>query len=177
MRDALCSGWSCCNLLADRLCDSSLTAIETVRKAAAGKFLVGAQNMHWADWGPYTGEISAPMLQELGVELVALGHAERREFYNETDADVNRKIHTAYRFGLRPLLCIGEEAKDRDFGVEHETIARQLRIALHDVPSQFVSQMMIAYEPCWAIGDGGTTADRDTFGISFWFCARSWETS
>jgi triosephosphate isomerase len=134
-------------------------AIETVRKASAGKFLVGAQNMHWADWGPYTGEISAPMLRELGVDLVELGHAERREFYNETDVDVNRKIHTALRFGLRPLLCIGEEAKDRDFGVERETIARQLRIALHDVPSESVDQLMIAYEPWWAIGDGGTTAE------------------
>ncbi|MGP8258315.1 MAG: triose-phosphate isomerase family protein [Methanoregula sp.] len=135
------------------------TAIEAVRRFSAGRFLVGAQNMHWADWGPYTGEISAPMLRELDVELVELGHAERRELYNETDADVNRKVHTALRFGLRPLVCIGEEAEDKSFGAECETVARQLRIALHGVPGESASRLMIAYEPCWAIGDGGATAD------------------
>lgn len=135
------------------------TAIEVVHKASSGKFSVGAQNMHWAESGPYTGEISAPMLCELGVELVEIGHAERRQLYNETDADVNRKVHTALRFGLRPLVCVGEKAEDKSFGAERETLARQLRIALHGVPAESANHLIVAYEPCWAIGEGGKTAD------------------
>jgi triosephosphate isomerase len=134
------------------------TAIQAVHEASSGRFWVGAQNMHWAESGPYTGEISAPMLRELGVKLVEIGHAERRQLYNETDTDVNRKVHTALRFGLRPLVCIGEEAEDKNFGVERETVARQLRIALHGVSPEATNQLVVAYEPCWAIGEEGTIA-------------------
>lgn len=135
------------------------TAIDAVRRAGRGRFWVGAQNMHWDKSGPYTGEISGPMLSELGVDLVEIGHAERRQYFNESDPDVNRKVHTALQFHLRPLICIGEELADKQFGVEKETVARQLRIALHGVAAELATQLIIAYEPVWAIGDSGSTAD------------------
>ena len=135
------------------------TAIEAVRKASQGKFWVGAQNMHSEEWGPYTGEISAPMLQELGVDLVEIGHAERRTHFGETDADINRKVLLALRYGLRPLLCVGEEAEDKNFGVARETLARQLKIALHGVEPRAASDLIVAYEPVWAIGETGKQAE------------------
>jgi L-erythrulose 1-phosphate isomerase len=134
------------------------TAIEAVKRASAGRFWVGAQNMHWAEWGAFTGEISAPMLQELGVDLVELGHAERRQHFNESDESVQRKVHTALRHGLRSLVCIGEQSSDREFGVEKEVIVRQLRVALSGVPPECAARLMVAYEPVWAIGEEGTPA-------------------
>jgi L-erythrulose 1-phosphate isomerase len=139
----------------------SYPAIDAVRRIGAGSFWVGAQNMHWAEWGPYTGEISAPMLRELGVDLVELGHAERRQYFNETDPDINRKVQAALRVGIRPLVCVGEVLDDKNYGVERETVARQVRIALHGVTAQQAPSVIIAYEPVWAIGDSGTTADPD----------------
>jgi triosephosphate isomerase len=137
------------------------TSIQTVRSVAAGKFWVGAQNMHWAECGPYTGEISAPMLSEVGVDLVQIGHAERRRLFNETDPDVNRKVLAALQAGLRCLLCVGENADDKRFGVERTTVVRQLRIALHQVPAESANRLLIAYEPWWAIGEGSSTAGPD----------------
>jgi triosephosphate isomerase len=135
------------------------TAIDAVRRVGRGRFWVGAQNMHWERWGPYTGEISAPMLSDLGVDLVEIGHAERRQYFSETDPSINRKVCTALEFGLRPLICVGEELADKQYGVERETVARQLRIALHSVTPEIAPQVILAYEPVWAIGDSGTTAD------------------
>jgi triosephosphate isomerase len=106
------------------------TAIDAVKRASGGKLWTGAQNMHWAKWGAYTGEISAPMLIELGVDLVQLGHAERRRYFNETDTEVNRKVHSALRYALRPLICVGEQAEDKEFGVARETLSRQIKIVL-----------------------------------------------
>jgi L-erythrulose 1-phosphate isomerase len=137
------------------------TAIETVRRVARGAFWVGAQNMHWAEWGPYTGEISAPMLKEIGVDLVEIGHAERRQYFNETDPSINRKVRSALRFGFRPLICVGEDVEDKKYGVERETVIRQLRIALHEIQIDLTQQLILAYEPSWAIGDAGTIADPD----------------
>lgn len=134
------------------------TSIAAVRQASHGTFWVGAQNMHWADWGPYTGEVSAPMLKEIGVDLVEIGHAERRQYFNEDDASVNRKVQMALRFGLRPLICAGENAEDKRYGVERETVARQLRIALHGIKAERAPQLIIAYEPLWAVGEDGAVA-------------------
>jgi triosephosphate isomerase len=135
------------------------TSIAAVKQRSGGRFWVGAQNMHWEESGPYTGEISAGMLAELGVDLVQLGHAERRTAFNETDIAVNQKVHAALRVGLRPLVCVGEELADREFNVEREICARQLRIALKDVPLSSADQLIIGYEPVWAIGDNGKSAD------------------
>jgi L-erythrulose 1-phosphate isomerase len=135
------------------------TSIAAAREASEGKFWIGAQNMHWDESGPYTGEISAAMLSELGVDLVQLGHAERRAMFNETDLLINRKVHAALRAGFRPLVCIGETLMDREFKVERETCVRQLRIALKDVPVPAAGRIIIAYEPAWAIGEGSIAAD------------------
>jgi len=133
------------------------TAITAVKQASRGKFWVGAQNMHWENCGPYTGEISAPMLCELGVDLVELGHAERRLYFNESDAAINRKVHAALRYGIRPLVCVGEEWEDKEYGVERDTVARQLRIALKGVKDR-APNLIIAYEPVWSIGKAGAAA-------------------
>jgi triosephosphate isomerase len=135
------------------------TSIEAVRRLSQERFWVGAQNVHWAEWGAFTGEISAPMLQDLGVDLVELGHAERRQYFHETDELINQKLHRVIQYGLRPLLCVGERSEDKYYGVQRETVSRQLRIALKDVPSSRVSGLIIAYEPVWAIGEAGTAAD------------------
>jgi len=135
------------------------TAIDVVRQESRNKFRVGAQNMHWAEWGPYTGEISAPMLKDLGVEIVQLGHAERRQLFHESNSEINRKVQMALRHGLRPLICVGEDENERNFHIERETIAKQLRVALHELPANSASQIILAYEPFWAIGDNGVTAE------------------
>jgi triosephosphate isomerase len=117
--------------------------------------------MHWEDSGAYTGEISAPMLCELGVDLVELGHTERRKYFNENDTSVGLKVATALRHNLRPLVCVGETAEHRDFGVENETVARQVRMAITHVEAQSAQNLIIAYEPVWAIGEEGTIASPD----------------
>ena len=135
------------------------TALEAVKRHSGGRIWVGAQNVHWAEKGAYTGEISATMLQELNVDLVELGHAERRRYFNETDADINRKVHAALAHGLRPLLCVGETLEEREAHVENEAVARQLKITLRGVPSNQAGCLLIADEPHWAIGEAGTAAD------------------
>lgn len=119
---------------------------------------IGAQNMHWAPDGAYTGEISAAMLVALGVDLVLLGHAERREHFHEGDFDLNRKVLAAAEAGLRVLLCVGETAREREHGVGPETAARQLKIALHGLGDAAVGRLLVAYEPVWSIGAGGSPA-------------------
>ncbi|HEU5433628.1 MAG TPA: triose-phosphate isomerase, partial [Thermomicrobiales bacterium] len=122
---------------------------------------IGAQNMHWAAAGAYTGEISAAMLQALGVDLVLLGHAERRLLFHETDRDVNRKVLAAVERGLRVLLCVGETADERGYGVGGETVARQLKIGVYDLEPNHLPLLQIAYEPVWCIGASGTPARPD----------------
>src|SRR6476660_6099321 len=98
------------------------------------------------------------MLRELGVDLVELGHAERRRYFNETDECVQRKVHTALKHGIRPLVCIGERLEERESGIEKEVIGRQLRVAFDGVAAKHAPMLMVAYEPVWAIGDQGTAA-------------------
>ncbi len=141
------------------------TAIEAVKRAAGGRFWVGAQNMHWAKQGAFTGEISAPMLTELGVDLVELGHAERRQYFNETDEAIHRKVEAALEFNIRPLVCVGEKREDRDRGAGREVVAEQLRRALQGAPSQMVNRVMVAYEPVWAIGEHGTASTTDDLRV------------
>jgi triosephosphate isomerase len=135
------------------------TAIADVKRASAGKLWVGAQNMHWAEWGAFTGEISAPMLKELQVDLVELGHAERRQYFGETDTVINQKVLMALRYGLRPLICVGERLEHKLNGVERDAVAQQLRLALAGVSPPNAANLILAYEPTWAIGDKGTAAD------------------
>jgi len=137
------------------------TAIEAVKRVSEGRLWVGAQNMHWAERGAYTGEIAAPMLQELGVDLVELGHAERRRYFNETDADLNRKVHTALQHGFRPLVCVGEQLEDKQRGISKETVRNQLHTIFAGVDGACAPRLIVAYEPVWAIGAEGADIGMD----------------
>ena len=117
---------------------------------------LGAQNAHWLPCGPYTGEISPDWLKDFGVEIVELGHSERRAYYNENDWDLNKKVQAAQIRGLTALLCIGENRQEKDFGVTEEVLRKQLKIALKDNKAR---NLWVAYEPVWAIGEGGTPAE------------------
>ena len=117
---------------------------------------IGAQNLHYEESGAYTGEVSAEMLKELGVKYVIIGHSERRQYYNETDFTVNKKVHAALEAGLRPIVCVGESLEQRQLGVTMDLIAYQVKAALAGVPAEMIHHVVIAYEPLWAIGTGKT---------------------
>jgi triosephosphate isomerase len=119
---------------------------------------VGAQNMHWEDAGAYTGEISPVMVRDAGASLVEIGHFERRSAFGETDVTVNQKVLAALRHSLSIVLCVGEDDATRNFGVAREFVGMQLKIALYGVAATNLSQLIVAYEPGWAIGNSGTNA-------------------
>ena len=117
---------------------------------------VGAENLHWEASGAYTGEISASMLLDLGVQYVIIGHSERRQYFAETDATVNLKVKAALAAGLRPILCVGETLEQREDQITFETIAIQIKRDLKDVSAEDLKNVIVAYEPVWAIGTGRT---------------------
>ena len=122
---------------------------------------VGAQNLHFEPKGAYTGEVSADMLKEIGVQYVVIGHSERREYFGETDETVNKKVHAALNAGITPILCCGESLSQREDGVTGEWVRSQIKIALKGITAAQVKDIIIAYEPIWAIGTGKTaTADQ-----------------
>ncbi|MEH2054054.1 triose-phosphate isomerase [Nostoc sp.] len=130
------------------------TDLSVLSKTLHGSLIqLGAQNIHWEEFGAYTGEISGPMLTESGVRFVIVGHSERRQYFGETDATVNLRLRTAQRFGLTPILCVGETKQQRDAGETESLIALQLDKALVDIDQ---NNLVIAYEPIWAIGTGDT---------------------
>ncbi len=130
------------------------TALGIISKSLHGsRVQLGAQNVHWEDEGAYTGEIAAPMLTEIGVRYVIVGHSERRQYFGETDETVNKRLLAAQRHGLTPILCVGETKQQRDAGETEQLIATQLKKDLVDVDQQ---NLIIAYEPIWAIGTGDT---------------------
>lgn len=122
---------------------------------------VGAQNAHWAEKGAWTGEISMAMAADAGASLVELGHSERRTHFGETDLDVNRKVRAALDHGLTPLVCVGETADEKRLGAAVETNTRQARMALAGLSHAEAARVWLAYEPVWAIGEGGTPATPD----------------
>lgn len=117
---------------------------------------LGAQNMHFAANGAYTGEISAEMLNEIGVEYCVIGHSERRQYFNETDETVNKKLHAAFQHQILPILCVGEVLEEREAGKEFDVVNAQMVGALKDLTADQVSRLVVAYEPVWAIGTGKT---------------------
>lgn len=117
---------------------------------------VGAQNMYYEDSGAFTGEISAKMLTDIGVEYVIIGHSERREYFGETDETVNKKVLKAIENGLIPIICVGESLKQREQGITVDLVRLQTKIALKDVTAEQAKRVVIAYEPIWAIGTGKT---------------------
>jgi triosephosphate isomerase len=126
-------------------------AAEAARNSNVG---IAAQNLHWEREGAFTGEISAPMIAESGAEYVIIGHSERRTLFGETDASVNRKIAAAFAGGLTPIVCIGETLDQREGNETFAVLDRQIRDGLDGITSDRLVQMVIAYEPVWAIGTG-----------------------
>ncbi len=132
------------------------TALEAVRIAlgSSSHMQLGAQNLFWEDQGAYTGEISAPMLRDLGCRYVILGHSERRSLFGEQDGGIHKKIRAALRHELRPILCVGESLAQRESGKTGEVLTQQLKGGLAKLPPQDMAAVSIAYEPVWAIGTG-----------------------
>ncbi|MCI9444273.1 MAG: triose-phosphate isomerase [Oscillospiraceae bacterium] len=140
----------------------SFTALDAAgRCVRRDKIRLGAQNMAWEDEGQFSGEISPLMLKEVGVELVMIGHSERRHILMETDEMEGRKVRCALRHGLTPLLCIGETGGEKALGIADEVLRIQLKTALGGVPAEQAGALRIAYEPVWAIGTSGVPAARE----------------
>ena len=132
-------------------------ALERVASAVCGTAIgLGAQNMYWASEGAFTGEVSAPMLLTCGCEYVILGHSERRQFFGETDETVNRRLKTALRAGLKPIVCLGESLDERQADRTEQVVEAQMRGALNGISADDVQGITLAYEPVWAIGTGLT---------------------
>ncbi|HEX8204659.1 MAG TPA: triose-phosphate isomerase [Solirubrobacteraceae bacterium] len=130
------------------------TALWAACDAAPAGVGVYAQNMHEADSGAFTGEVSAPMLVEIGIAGVVLGHSERRQYFCESDKALQRKVPAALEAGLTPILCVGESEEERERGDTERKLRTQVQEGLHDVPTDRLHEVVIAYEPIWAIGTG-----------------------
>jgi triosephosphate isomerase (TIM) len=131
------------------------TSLPAVSEIVSGTSVaLGAQTMHWAEQGAFTGEISAPMLLEFAVRYVILGHSERRRYCGESDIEINRKVHAAFANDLIPIVAVGETAEERDAGITDERVTSQIRAALAEVPASHLPRLVTAYEPVWAIGTG-----------------------
>ena len=135
------------------------TQLETLVKAFEGTGIgVGAQNVHFEKEGAFTGEISAAMLQEIGVDYCIVGHSERRQYFGETDETVNRKLKTLLPTGIVPILCVGEVLEEREEGREQEVVRSQVMKAFEGIEGNEAEKVVIAYEPVWAIGTGRTAS-------------------
>lgn len=133
------------------------TALDAVVKAAAGSNVkVGAQNLHWEESGAYTGEISAAMLKEVGVEYVIIGHSERRQYFGETDETVNQRLKAALAANLIPMVCVGELLEERESEKTEAVLETQLKGGLAGISASEMEKIVVAYEPVWAIGTGKT---------------------
>lgn len=135
-------------------------ALDAVVKATKGTNVkVAAQNAHFEEKGAFTGEISLKALQELGVDYVILGHSERRQYFNETDEALNKKVKAAFAHGITPILCCGETLEEREANVTNEVTGKQIKLDLAGLSKEDAAKVVIAYEPIWAIGTGKTATD------------------
>jgi len=135
----------------------TFTTISAVVEAVQGSNIkVGAQNVHWAESGAFTSEISAEMLKEVGVEYVIIGHSERRQYFGETDETVNMRLKAALSSGLKPMVCIGELLDERENGKTEEVLTTQIKAGFAGLSNEEMAGVVIAYEPVWAIGTGKT---------------------
>lgn len=142
------------------------TVLTEVKKAVEGSSIkLGAQNMHWEDNGAYTGEISADMLKDVGVEYVIIGHSERRQYFNETDETVNKKVKKALEKELLPILCVGETLGEREADRTYEVVKNQTLKALESIADEEMKNIVVAYEPVWAIGTGKTASPEDANAV------------
>jgi triosephosphate isomerase len=142
-------------------CVPFVSLIPVIEALEGSNIAVGAQNMHAEDSGAFTGEISAEMLTSIGVSHVIIGHSERREYFAETDASVNKKVLKAIAAGLAPIVCVGETLTQREQGITIDLVRMQVRIALGGVPASDARGLVIAYEPIWAIGTGRAATKDD----------------
>ncbi|MGI6715974.1 MAG: triose-phosphate isomerase [Eubacteriales bacterium] len=149
---------SLCEIVA---CVPFVDLYAAVEAAKNSVIKIGAQNVHWEKSGAFTGEISAQMLKAAGVEYVIIGHSERRQYFGETDKTVNARVKAALEEGLKVILCVGELLEEREQGVTAEVVARQVKIDLLGITAEQMKNIIIAYEPVWAIGTGKTaTSDQ-----------------
>lgn len=138
----------------------SFTSLEKA-KESVHHIRIGAQNMCWEDQGQFTGEISPVMLKELGIDLVMIGHSERRHVFGETDIQENRKVQACLRHGMNVLLCVGETEEEKKYGISAEILRKQLIVGFHGVTEDDAKNIRVAYEPVWSIGVHGTPASAD----------------
>ena len=175
MNNTAAEGVTLVNALKEKVKDANcdvvvcvpFTDIPAVGEAVKGTNIhLGAQNVHFAEKGAFTGEISAAMLKEFGVEYVIIGHSERRQYFGETDETVNKRMHAALAAGLVPIVCVGESLQERETGKTEAVLKVQIEEGLKDLED--VSRIVIAYEPVWAIGTGKTaTAEQANETIGF----------
>lgn len=143
------------------VCPTAICIPSAIDAAKGSNIAVGAQNVHFKENGAYTGELAGNMLKEAGVEYVIIGHSERRQYFGETDETVNLRTKAAIAAGLTPIVCVGESLIEREQGIMDDTVRRQTKIAFLEVSAEDAKNVVIAYEPVWAIGTGKTaTADQ-----------------
>ncbi len=151
-------------LVKDAKCDvvvcPSFVCLDAVLKAVKGSNIkVGAQNMYFEEKGAFTGEVAPSMLEKMGVDYVIIGHSERRQYFNETDETVNKKVKKAFEHKLIPIVCCGETLEEREKNVTEEVLGRQIKLDLEGLTNEQVETLVVAYEPIWAIGTGKTATD------------------
>ena len=140
----------------------SYTALDRAKQTVSSdEILIGAQNMHWEEEGQFTGEISPVMLQEIGIDIIEIGHSERRHVMGECDEEENKKVISALQHGFTALLCVGETGEQKEMNLSDEVLATQLKIGLHGVGPEMLDRLWIAYEPVWAIGVNGVPASTE----------------
>lgn len=160
-------------MVKDAACDvvvcPTFVCLDAVVKAVKGSNIkVGAQNVHFEEKGAFTGEVAPGMLQAMGIDYVVIGHSERRQYFNETDETVNKKLKTCFAHNLLPILCVGEALEEREANITEEVIGRQIKLDLAGLTGEQVEKLVVAYEPIWAIGTGKTaTADQANDTIAF----------
>ena len=156
-----------CNVKATSvvLCVPAIDIVPAQKALKSTRIAVGAQNCHFEESGAFTGEISAKILADSGVKYVIIGHSERRQMFGETDETVNKKVLAALSNGLRPIICVGETLEQREAGILEEHLRIQIKKAIAGVPMEKMSQVVIAYEPIWAIGTGKTATPEDAEAV------------
>ncbi|MEW9094371.1 MAG: triose-phosphate isomerase [Clostridiaceae bacterium] len=138
------------------VCPTFICLSEVKKVIKDSNIKLGAQNMYFEDKGAFTGEVSPTMLKALGIDYVVIGHSERRQYFNETDETVNKKVKKAFENDIIPILCVGESLHERENGITEEVIGRQIKLDLSGLTASQVENLVIAYEPIWAIGTGKT---------------------
>lgn len=151
-------------LVKDATCEviicPTFVCLDAALKAASGSNIkIAAQNMHFEESGAFTGEVAPGMLEAMGIQYVVLGHSERREYFNETDEALNKKVKTAFAHNITPILCCGESLEQRENGTTNQVVGAQIKADLEGLSKDLAEKLIIAYEPIWAIGTGKTATD------------------